>query len=65
MPVDDRAPSPKQLVQMLRIHMWRDDIDDDSRWYAENSAAVIELLMGRCVRLSQKLEHLEATHDRT
>jgi len=57
-------PAPSMLVQMLRIHAWADSIDDDSRMYHEWCADTIEQLMVRCVRLSQRIEKLEAAHER-
>jgi hypothetical protein len=50
------APPPKMLVQILRIHAWADDIDDDSRILHEQSAEVIESL---CARLERQALHLE------
>lgn len=52
--------SPRVLVQMLRIHMWADVTDDDSRWYCEQAAAVIEQLADRNLHLAKQLEHAEA-----
>lgn len=62
MPTDNPypAPAPRQLMQMLRIHMWADHIDDDSRKFHEWSADAIEKLLERCVRLAHRLEQLEA-----
>ena len=58
------APAPRQLMQMLRIHAWKDEITDDCRQFHEWSADTIEQLMVRCVRLSQRIEKLEAAHER-
>ena len=58
------APSPTVLVQMLRIHAWKDDLDDDSRKFHEWSADTIEQLMKRLVRQALHLERAEVTNDR-
>jgi hypothetical protein len=42
------------LMQMLRMQMWKDDLDDDARKFHERSADTIEQLMVRCIRLSQR-----------
>ena len=49
-------PSPRQLVQMLRIHMWADETDDDSRWFLEKAADALEASLDRNLTLSKKLE---------
>ena len=57
-------PAPRQLVQMLRIHMWSDECDDDSRVYHEWSADTIRRLMRENARLAQRAEQLEAEAER-
>lgn len=49
-------PAPRQLVQMLRIHMWSDHCDDDSRVYHEWCADTLEQLLDRTIMLAKKLE---------
>lgn len=58
------APVPAALVQMLRIHAWSDEIDDDSRQFHEWSADTIEVLHRRNCRLARKLERAEAYLER-
>jgi hypothetical protein len=41
---------------MLRIHMWADETDDDSRWYLEKAADALEASLDRNLTLSKKLE---------
>lgn len=52
-------PAPGVLVQMLRIAMWNDSIDDDSRKYHEWCADVIEQLLHNNGRLVARNERLE------
>lgn len=52
----DYPPPPRQLVEMMRIHMWADDTDDDSRWYLEKAADALEAALDRNVLLAHKLE---------
>lgn len=61
MPTDNPypAPAPLVLVQMLRIHAWNDDIDDDSRKYHEWSADLIERLVDSLQQLYHQKEQLE------
>lgn len=54
------APAPSVLVQMLRIHMWNDRIDDDSRKFHEWAADALEDSLKRNVSLARRLERAEA-----
>jgi len=55
--------SNDELAQLCIDHAWRDEIDDDSRWLLEQAAKRINRLGRRCLRLSHKLEELEARRD--
>ena len=52
-----------ELAQLCIDHAWRDEIDDDSRWLLEQAANRIDRLGRRCLRLSRKLEELEAVRE--
>ena len=52
--------SNDELAQLCIDHAWRDEIDDDTRWLLEQAARRINRLGRRCLRLSKKLEVLEA-----
>ena len=56
-------PAPGVLVQMLRIHAWADNIDDDSRMYHEWCAEVIEQLLRNNGRLVVRNERLELDYE--
>lgn len=56
-------PAPGVLVQMLRIAMWNDHIDDDSRTYHEWCADVIETLLQNNGRLVVRNERLELDYE--
>lgn len=53
-------PPAAQLVMMLRMQAWKDEIDDDSRLLHEQSAELIESMSHRLVRQAQLLERAEA-----
>ena len=55
--------SNDELAQLCIDHAWRDEIDDDSRWLLEQAAKRINRLGRRCLRLSHKLEELEARRE--
>ena len=55
--------SNDELADLCLDHAWRDEIDDDSRWLLEQAAKRINRLGRRCLRLSHKLEKLEATRE--
>lgn len=57
------ANSNDELAQLCLEHAWRDEIDDDSRWLLEQAARRINRLGRRCLRLSHKLEELEARRE--
>ncbi len=54
------ANSNDELADLCLDHAWRDEIDNDSRWLLEQAAKRINRLGRRCLRLSHKLEELEA-----
>jgi len=55
--------SNDELAELCLDHAWRDEIDDDSRWLLEHAAARINRLGRRCLRLSHRLEELEARRE--
>ena len=55
--------SNDELANLCLDHAWRDEIDDDSRWLLEQAAQRINRLGRRCLRLSHKLEALEAQRE--
>ena len=57
------ANSNDVLADLCLDHAWRDEIDDDSRWLLEQAAKRINRLGRRCLRLSHKLEELEAKRE--
>lgn len=57
------ANSNDELANLCLDHAWRDEIDDDTRWLLEQAARRINRLGRRCLRLSHKLEALEARRD--
>ena len=57
------ANSNDELADLCLDHAWRDEIDDDTRWLLENAARRINRLGRRCLRLSHKLEELEALRE--
>lgn len=61
MPTDNPYPSPAPivLVQMLRIHAWADELDDDSRKFHEWSADCLEQMIRANGVLAGKVERLE------
>ena len=54
------ANSNDELADLCLDHAWRDEIDDDTRWLLEQAGARINRLGRRCLRLSHRLEELEA-----
>lgn len=56
-------PAPGVLVQMLRIAMWNDSLDDDSRMYHEWCADTIEQLLRNNGRLVARNERLELDYE--
>jgi hypothetical protein len=52
--------SNDELADLCLDHAWRDEIDDDTRWLLEQAAKRINRLGRRCLRLSHRLEELEA-----
>ena len=57
------ANSNDELADLCLDHAWRDEIDDDTRWLLEQAGARINRLGRRCLRLSHRLEELEARKD--
>jgi hypothetical protein len=57
------ANSNDELADLCLDHAWRDEIDDDTRWLLEQAGARINRLGRRCLRLSHKLEELEALRE--
>jgi len=57
------ANSNDELADLCMQHAWHDEIDDDTRWLLENAARRINRLGRRCLRLSHKLEELEALRE--
>jgi hypothetical protein len=57
------ANSNDELADLCLDHAWRDEIDDDTRWLLEQAGARINRLGRRCLRLSHKLEELEARRE--
>lgn len=53
-------PAAAMLVQMLRIHAWRDDISDDCRAFHEWSADALEEAHKLNCSLASRLELVEA-----
>ena len=54
------ANTNDELADLCLDHAWRDEIDDDTRWLLEQAGARINRLGRRCLRLSHRLEELEA-----
>ena len=54
------ANSNDELADLCLDHAWRDEIDDDTRWLLERAGERINRLGRRCLRLSHRLEELEA-----
>ena len=54
------ANSNDELADLCLNHSELPEIDDDTRWLLENAARRINRLGRRCLRLSHKLEELEA-----
>ena len=52
--------SNDELADLCLDHAWRDEIDDDTRWLLQHAAQRINRLGRRCLRLSHRLEELEA-----
>ena len=57
------ANSNDELADLCLDHAWRDEIDDDTRWLLEQAGARINRLGRRCLRLSHRLEELEARRE--
>jgi len=57
--------SNDELSDLCLDHAWRDEIDDDTRWLLEQAAKRINRLGRRCLRLSHRLEELEALREET
>ena len=57
------ATSNNELADLCLDHAWRDEIDDDTRWLLEQAGARINRLGRRCLRLSHRLEELEARRE--
>jgi len=57
------ANSNDELANLCLDHAWRDEIDDDTRWLLEQAARRINRLGRRCLKLSRKLEELEARRE--
>jgi len=57
--------SNDELSDLCLDHAWRDEIDDDTRWLLEQAAKRINRLGRRCLRLSHRLEELEARMEET
>jgi hypothetical protein len=57
--------SNDELADLCLDHAWRDEIDDDTRWLLEQAAKRINRLGRRCLRLSHRLEELEARMEET
>ena len=57
------ATSNNELADLCLDHAWRDEIDDDTRWLLEQAGARINRLGRRCLRLSNRLEELEARRE--
>jgi hypothetical protein len=57
------ANSNDELADLCLDHAWRDEIDDDTRWLLERAGERINRLGRRCLRLSHKLEELEALRE--
>ena len=52
--------SNDEVAELCLRQAWRDDIDDRSRWVLELAAKRIVRLNRRCLRLSHRLEVVEA-----
>ena len=59
------ANSNDELADLCLDHAWRDEIDDDTRWLLEQAGARINRLGRRCLRLSHRLEELEARKEKS
>jgi len=57
------ANTNDELADLCLDHAWRDEIDDDTRWLLEQAGARINRLGRRCLRLSHRLEELEARRE--
>ena len=57
------ANTNDELADLCLDHAWRDEIDDDTRWLLEQAGARINRLGRRCLRLSHRLEVLEARRE--
>jgi hypothetical protein len=57
------ANTNDELADLCLDHAWRDEIDDDTRWLLERAAERINRLGRRCLRLSHRLEELEARRE--
>lgn len=66
MPTDNPYPSPPpcQLADMLAMHAWRNDIDDDSRRLAEWAADWIRELIKRNAHHAARAERVDAKCER-
>ena len=59
------ANTNDELADLCLDHAWRDEIDDDTRWLLEQAGARINRLGRRCLRLSHRLEELEARREQS
>ena len=59
------ANSNDELADLCLDHAWRDEIDDDTRWLLERAGERINRLGRRCLRLSHRLEELEARKEKS
>lgn len=55
--------SNDELAELCMDFAWRDEIDDDTRWILEQAGSRINRLGERCIKLSHRLEELEARRE--
>lgn len=53
-------PAPRQMVELLMLHAWRDDVDDELRRVLEHGAETICSLLDRLVAQARAHEQAEA-----
>ena len=57
------ANSNDELAELCMDFACRDEIDDDTRWILEQAGSRINRLGERCMKLSHRLEELEARRE--